>query len=137
MARAYAKRLSASLAIVDKRRPRPDAVEMMNVIGEVDGKNVVIFDDIVSTGSTLVEAAKALKEAGARDIYAAATHGVLCGPAAELISNSVVKELVVTDSIPHEPASLPARVRVLSVAPLLAEAIRRIHDEESLSSLFI
>jgi ribose-phosphate pyrophosphokinase len=137
MARAYAKRLSASLAIVDKRRPRPDAVEMMNVIGEVDGKNVVIFDDIVSTGSTLVEAAKALKDAGACDIYAAATHGVLCGDAAERIASSPVKELVVTDSIPHAPGSLPQGVRVLSVAPLLAEAIRRIHDEESLSSLFI
>jgi len=137
MARAYAKRLSASLAIVDKRRPRPDAVEMMNVIGEVEGKNVVIFDDIVSTGSTLVEAAKALKDAGAREIYAAATHGVLCGGASEIIANSVVKELVITDSIPHAPGTLPAGVRVLSVAPLLAEAIRRIHDEESLSSLFI
>ena len=137
MARAYAKRLSASLAIVDKRRPRPDAVEMMNVIGEVEGKNVVIFDDIVSTGSTLVEAAKALKDAGARDIYAAATHGVLCGGAVELIAGSPVKELVVTDTIPHAPGSLPAGFRVLSVAPLLAEAIRRIHDEESLSSLFI
>jgi ribose-phosphate pyrophosphokinase len=137
MARAYAKRLSASLAIVDKRRPRPDAVEMMNVIGEVEGKNVVIFDDIVSTGSTLVEAAKALKDAGAGDIYAAATHGVLCGDAAERITSSPVKELVVTDSIPHAPGTLPQGVRVLSVAPLLAEAIRRIHDEESLSSLFI
>jgi len=137
MARAYAKRLSASLAIVDKRRPRPDAVEMMNVIGEVEGKNVVIFDDIVSTGSTLVEASRALKDAGARDIYAAATHGVLCGEAAHLIASSPVKELVVTDSIPHDPASLPPGIRVLSVAPLLAEAIRRIHDEESLSSLFI
>ena len=137
MARAYAKRLSASLAIVDKRRPRPDAVEMMNVIGEVEGKNVVIFDDIVSTGSTLVEAAKALKDAGAHDIYAAATHGVLCGDAAERIASSPVKELVVTDSIPHAPGSLPQGVRVLSVAPLLAEAIRRIHDEESLSSMFI
>jgi ribose-phosphate pyrophosphokinase len=137
MARAYAKRLSSSLAIVDKRRPRPDAVEMMNVIGEVDGKNVVIFDDIVSTGSTLVEAAKALKDAGAREIYAAATHGVLCGGAVDLIAGSPVKELVVTDTIPHDPGSLPAGFRVLSVAPLLAEAIRRIHDEESLSSLFI
>jgi len=122
---------------VDKRRPRPDAVEMMNVIGEVEGKNVVIFDDIVSTGSTLVEAAKALKDAGADDIYAAATHGVLCGDAAERITSSPVKELVVTDSIPHAPGTLPQGVRVLSVAPLLAEAIRRIHDEESLSSLFI
>jgi ribose-phosphate pyrophosphokinase len=137
MARAYAKRLSASLAIVDKRRPRPDAVEMMNVIGEVDGKNVVIFDDIVSTGSTLVEAARALKDAGALEIYAAATHGVLCGDAKRLISRSVVKELIVTDSLPHDPSTLPEKIRVLSVADLLGEAIRRIHDEESLSSLFI
>lgn len=137
MARAYAKRLSASLAIVDKRRPRPDAVEMMNVIGEVEGKNVVIFDDIVSTGSTLVEAARALKDAGAREIYAACTHGVLCGDAMNKISSSVIKELIITDSYPHEPSSLPPKIRVLSVADLLGEAIRRIHDEESLSSLFI
>jgi ribose-phosphate pyrophosphokinase len=137
MARAYAKRLSANLAIVDKRRPRPDAVEMMNVIGEVEGKNVVIFDDIVSTGSTLVEAARALKDAGAKDIYAAGTHGVLCGNAIERITDSPVKELVVTDSIPHDASSLPSKFRVLTVAELLGEAIRRIHDEESLSSLFV
>jgi ribose-phosphate pyrophosphokinase len=137
MARAYAKRLSASLAIVDKRRPRPDAVEMMNVIGEVEGKNVVIFDDIVSTASTLVEAARALKDSGARDIYAAATHGVLCGDAMERVEGSLLKELVVTDSVPHAPGTLPDKIKVLSVAALLAEAIRRIHDEESLSSLFI
>lgn len=137
MARAYAKRLSANLAIVDKRRPRPDAVEMMNVIGEVEGKNVVIFDDIVSTGSTLVEAARALKDAGAQDIFAAGTHGVLCGEAMERIDRSPVKELIITDSIPHAAGSLSPKVQVLSVAALLAEAIRRIHDEESLSSLFI
>jgi ribose-phosphate pyrophosphokinase len=137
MARAYAKRLSASLAIVDKRRPRPDAVEMMNVIGEVEGKNVVIFDDIVSTGSTLVEAARALKDAGAMDIYAAGTHGVLCGDAMSRIASSVVKELIITDSFPHDPGTLPAKIKVLSVADLLGEAIRRIHAEESLSSLFI
>ena len=137
MARAYAKRLSASLAIVDKRRPSPDAVEMMNVIGDVEGKNVVIFDDIVSTGSTLVEAARALRDAGAKDIYAAGTHGVLCADAKERITQSVVKELVITDSIPHDPGRLPPKIRMLSVAPLLGEAIRRIHDEESLSSLFI
>jgi ribose-phosphate pyrophosphokinase len=129
--------LSANLAIVDKRRPRPDAVEMMNVIGEVEGKNVVIFDDIVSTGSTLVEAARALKEAGAQDIYAAGTHGVLCGDAMSRIDGSPVKELILTDSIPHPEGSLSPKVQVLSVAALLAEAIRRIHDEESLSSLFI
>jgi ribose-phosphate pyrophosphokinase len=137
MARAYAKRLGVNLAIVDKRRPRPDAVEMMNVIGEVEDKNVVIFDDMVSTGETLVQAAKALKDAGARDIYAACTHAVLCGDAKHLIADSDVKALVVTDTIPHPPESLPAKIQALSVAGLLGEAIRRIHDEESLSSLFI
>jgi len=137
MARAYAKRLGVGLAVVDKRRPRPDAVEMMNIIGEVDGKNAVIFDDILSTGSTLVEAARALRGAGARDIYAAVTHGVLCGDAIQRITDSAVKELVITDSIPHAAGTLPPKIRMLSVAPLLAEAIRRIHDEESLSSLFI
>jgi ribose-phosphate pyrophosphokinase len=110
---------------------------MMNIIGEVDGKNAVIFDDILSTGSTLVEAARALRDAGARDIYAAVTHGVLCGDAIPRIADSAVKELVITDSIPHAAGTLPPKIRMLSVAPLLAEAIRRIHDEESLSSLFI
>ena len=137
MARAYAKRLSVGLAIVDKRRPRPDAVEMMNVIGEVEGKNVVIFDDVVSTGATLVEAAEALKRAGARDIYAGCTHGILCGDAVERIGRSSVRELVVTDSIPHDPLKLKPTIKVLPVSGLLGEAIRRIHDEESLSSLFI
>jgi len=137
MARAYAKRLGVGLAIVDKRRPRPDAVEMMNVIGEVEGKNVVIFDDVVSTGATLVEAAEALKRAGARDIYAGCTHGILCGDAVERIRRSSVRELVVTDSIPHDPLKLAPTIKMLSVAGLLGEAIRRIHDEESLSSLFI
>jgi ribose-phosphate pyrophosphokinase len=137
MARAYSKRLSGTLAIVDKRRPRPDAVEMMNVIGEVEDKNVIIFDDIVSTASTLVEAARAVREAGAREVYAACTHGVLCGDAVERIVASDVKELVITDSIPHAPGTLPPKIRMLSVADLLGEAIRRIHDEESLSSLFV
>ncbi len=137
MARAYAKRLGCGLAIVDKRRPRPDAVEMMNVIGEVEGKNVVIFDDVVSTGATLVEAAEALKRAGARDIYAGCTHGILCGDAIERVQRSSVRELVVTDSIPHDPRKLPPTIKTLTVAGLLGEAIRRIHDEESLSSLFI
>jgi ribose-phosphate pyrophosphokinase len=137
MARAYAKRLGVGLAVVDKRRPRPDAVEMMNVIGEVEGKNVVIFDDVVSTGATLVEAAEALKRAGARDIYAACTHAVLCGDAVERIRRSSVRELIVTDSIPHDADKLGPTIKMLSVAGLLGEAIRRIHDEESLSSLFI
>jgi ribose-phosphate pyrophosphokinase len=137
MARAYAKRLSAGLAIVDKRRPRPDAVEMMNVIGEVEEKNVVIFDDVVSTGSTLVEAAEAVKRAGAKDIYAGCTHGILCGDAVERIRRSSIRELIVTDSIPHDASTLLPSIKMLSVAGLLGEAIRRIHDEESLSSLFI
>ena len=137
MARAYAKRLSAGLAIVDKRRPRPDAVEMMNVIGDVEGKNVVIFDDVVSTGSTLVEAAEAVKRAGAKEVYAGCTHGILCGDAVERIRKSSLRELVVTDSIPHDPLKLAPSIKMLSVASLLGEAIRRIHDEESLSSLFI
>ncbi|MBI4364552.1 MAG: ribose-phosphate pyrophosphokinase [Candidatus Latescibacteria bacterium] len=137
MARAYAKRLGVGLAIVDKRRPRPDAVEMMNVIGEVEGKNVVIFDDIVSTGSTLVESAVALKRAGAQEIYAACTHAVLCGDASKRVDESPIQELVVTDSIPHVERALPLKIKVLTVAGLLGEAIRRIHDEESLSSLFI
>jgi len=137
MARAYAKRLSAGLAIVDKRRPRPDAVETMNVIGDVEDKNVVIFDDVVSTGSTLVEAAEAVKRMGAKDIYAGCTHGILCGDAMERIRRSSLLTLVVTDSIPHDPLKLPPTIKMLSVAGLLGEAIRRIHDEESLSSLFI
>jgi ribose-phosphate pyrophosphokinase len=137
MARAYAKRLGVSLAVVDKRRPRPDAVEMMNIIGDVEGKNVVVFDDVVSTASTLVEAARALKDSGARDIYAAVTHGVLCGDAVAKVVDSPVKELVITDSIPPRAEGLPSKIRVLSVAELLGEAIRRIHAEESLSSLFI
>src|SRR5262245_31192520 len=137
MARAYAKRLGVSLAIVDKRRPRPDAVEMMNVISEVENKNAVIFDDMVSTGETLVQAARALKDAGARDIYAACTHAVLCGDATRRIAESEVKALVVTDTVPHPPDTLPSKIQVLSVADLLSEAIRRIHDEQSLSSLFI
>ena len=137
MARAYAKRLSAGLAIVDKRRPRPDAVEMMNVIGEVEDKNVVIFDDVVSTGSTLVEAAEAVKRQGAKDIYAGCTHGILCGDAVEKIRRSSIRELIVTDSIPHDAPTLLPSIKMLSVAGLLGEAIRRIHDEESLSSLFI
>jgi len=137
MARAYAKRLGVGLAVVDKRRPRPDSVEIMNVIGDVEGKNVVIFDDIISTGSTLVDAAAALKRAGAEDIYAACTHPVLSSNATRRIEDSAIRELIVTDSIPHAPESLPSKIKVLSVAGLLGEAIRRIHVEESLSSLFI
>lgn len=137
MARAYAKRLSAELALVDKRRPHPDAVEVMNVIGDVKGKNVVLFDDVVTTARTLVEAAEALKKAGCRDVYAGVTHGVLCPSSHERLARSPIRELVVTDTLSHDGMKLPPNVTELSVAGLLAEAVKRIHEERSLSSLFV
>jgi ribose-phosphate pyrophosphokinase len=136
MARAYSKRLNASLAIVDKRRIDDKNAEVMNIMGEVKGKNAVIVDDLVATAGSLAEAAVALKNAGALDIYAAVTHAVLCGPAIERISHSSIKELVVTDTVFTEPAKSIDRIKVASVAPLLAEAIKRIHNEQSVSSLF-
>lgn len=140
MARAYATRLEAPLALIDKRRPRQDEIEVMNVIGDVDGKNVVIFDDIISTGGTLVKAAQALKERGALDIMACITHGVFAGPVFERLEQSVISKLVVTNTIHHPPEELERqskKLEVLSVARILGEAIHRIHHEESLSSLFI
>jgi ribose-phosphate pyrophosphokinase len=137
MARAYAKRLGADLALADKRRPRPDAVEIMNIIGDVKGKNAVLFDDVVTTGSTLCQAAEAIRVAGAREIYAGVTHGVLSGSAREKLIKSPIKELVVTDTVQHDPATLPSKVTELSVAGLLGEAVARIHEERSLSSLFV
>jgi ribose-phosphate pyrophosphokinase len=137
MARAYAKRLGADLALVDKRRPRPDAVEIMNIIGDVKGKNAVLFDDVVTTASTLCQAAEAIRAAGAREIYAGVTHGVLSASARERIARSPIKELVVTDTLQHDPATLPPRITELSVAGLLGEAVQRIHEERSLSSLFV
>ncbi len=136
MARAYSKRLKADLAIVDKRRINDRQAEVMNIMGEVAGKNVVIVDDIVATAGSLVEAAGALKNAGAKDIYATITHPVLCGPAVERITASSLKELVVTDTIPIEESKMIGKIKVLSLAPLLASAIKRIHDEESISILF-
>jgi ribose-phosphate pyrophosphokinase len=136
MARAYAKRLGAELALVDKRRPRPDAVEVMSVIGDVEGKNALLFDDMVTTARTLVQAAEALKERGAREVYAGATHGVLVPGAEERIESSPIRELVVTDTVAQRPRA-DGKLKVLSVAKLLAEALRRIHDEESLSTLFV
>ncbi len=137
MARAYAKRLNADLALVDKRRPRADSVEVMNIIGDVEGKNVVMFDDVVTTARTLCQAAAAMRKHGALDIYAGVTHGVFCPGAFERIAESPIKEVVVTDTLSHEPGSLPAKVRELPVAGLLAEAVMRIHEERSLSSLFV
>ena len=137
MARAYAKRLGADLALVDKRRPKADSVEVMNIIGDVEGKNVVLFDDLVTTARTLCQAAAAIRARGARDIYAGVTHGVFCPGSFERIAASPIKEVVVTDTLNHEPGSLPAQIRELSVAGLLGEAVQRIHEERSLSSLFV
>jgi len=137
MARAYAKRLSADLALVDKRRPRADAVEVMNIIGDVEGKNIVMFDDVVTTARTLCHAATALRKHGALNIYAGVTHGVFCPGAFERLAESPIKETVVTDTVQHAAGSLPGNVRALSVAGLLAEAVQRIHEERSLSSLFV
>jgi ribose-phosphate pyrophosphokinase len=136
MARAYAKRLNADLALVDKRRPKADSVEVMNVIGDVEGKNVVMFDDVVTTARTLCQAATAMKRQGALDIYAGVTHGVFCPGSFERLEESPIKEIVVTDTLNHGEGMSP-KVHELSVAGLLAEAVQRIHEERSLSSLFV
>jgi ribose-phosphate pyrophosphokinase len=137
MARAYAKRISAGLAIIDKRRVSPEKAEVMHIMGEVEGKNVVIVDDLIATGSSLVEAVEALKKADAKTIYAAITHGVLSGPAIERVSQCKgLEKLFISDSIPLAPEKKNAKIEVLSVANLLAEAIKRIHNEESVSCLF-
>ncbi len=137
MARAYAKKLSANLAIIDKRRISPDATEALHILGEVEGKNAIIVDDLVATGSSLIEAVAALKKAGCKSIRAAITHGVLSGPAFEKIDSCQdLKELVITDTIPLPDHKKHPRIKVLSVADLLGEAIKRIHNEESVSSLF-
>lgn len=137
MARAYSKRLGAELALVDKRRPHPDAVEVLNVIGEVEDRHVVLFDDMVTTARTLTGAADAVRRHGARDVYAGITHAVFVPGAKELIESSVLKEVVVTNTVPHPADQLGSKVRILDVADILAEAVRRIHEERSLSSLFV
>jgi ribose-phosphate pyrophosphokinase len=137
-ARAFAKRLNAALAIIDKRRPSPNEVAEMHIIGDVEGRCAILVDDIVDTAGTIVTAAGALRAAGARNVIACCTHGVLSGPAIERLKNSEIEEMVVTDTIPlGAQAKASGRVHVRSVAHLLAEAIRRTHDEESISSLFL
>jgi len=136
MARAYAKALNADLAIVDKRRSGPNDVEAMNLIGEVKGRTVLIPDDMIATGGSLVEAVNALVKFGAKDIYASCTHAILSGNAVEKLGKSVLKEVVVTDTIPLPSEKRIPKIKVLPVGPLLGEAILRIHHEESISSLF-
>jgi ribose-phosphate pyrophosphokinase len=137
-ARAFATRLGVNLAIIDKRREGPNEAQVMNIIGNVAGKKVVVLDDLIDTAGTVVQAAKALKEAGALDVSVCCTHPVLSGPAIERLDNSDIKEIIVTDTIPlHDGAKACKRVKVLSVAGLLSEAVRRIYYDDSVSSLFI
>jgi ribose-phosphate pyrophosphokinase len=135
-ARAFAKRLESGLAIIDKRRISPREANVMHVVGDVKGKVALIIDDLVDTGGTLVKAAQALKDSGATRVLAAAAHGVLAGPAIDRLNASPVEELVITNSIPLNQKD-SRKIRVLSVAPLLAEAIQRIHLERSISELFV
>ena len=137
MARAFAKKLNAGLAIVDKRRDNPEAVEAINLIGEVKGREIIIVDDLISTGSTLVEATSILKKNGASKIYASCTHGILSGDAIKKIEESVLCQVVITDTIPLPLEKKIKKIKVLSISELLGEAIKRIHLATSVSSLFI
>ncbi len=137
-ARAFAKRLSAGLAIIDKRRTTPNVAEVMTIIGDVEGKDAILVDDMIDTGDTLTKGAKALAAQGARRVYACATHPVLSDPAIDRIVASPLEEVVVTDTIPLTAlAAACSKVKVMSVAGLLAEAIKRIYNDDSVSSLFV
>jgi len=136
MARGFAKRLNGSLAIIDKRRPAANVSEVVNVVGEVEGKDCLLTDDMIDTAGTICEAARALKDIGARDIYVCATHALLSGPAVERLTGAPIKEVTVTDTVRIPPAKRFPNLCVLSVGELLAKAIRYIHSEQSVSSLF-
>jgi len=137
-ARAFAKKLGTNLAIIDKRRSKPNESEVMNVIGDVSGRDTILLDDMVDTAGTLVKAAQALEAAGARRVYACCSHGVLSGEAIERINRSPIEKLYVTDTIPTQKKSENcSKLQVESVAPLLGEAISRIHREVSVSELFV
>jgi len=136
--RAYAKRLDANLAIIDKRRESANIAEVMNIVGDVKGQTCVIVDDMVDTAGTLTESARALDREGARAVYAVITHPVLSGPAVKRIAESPLREIIVTDTIPLRPDARDcSKLKVVTIAPLLGEAIRRINNEESVSSLFV
>ena len=136
MARGYAKRLNATLAIIDKRRPSANVSEVLNVVGDVEGKDCIIPDDMIDTAGTVTEAARALKDLGAKDIFVCATHALLSGPAIDRLQAAPIREVVVTDSIALDPSKAFDRLTVLSVGELLAKAIRFTHSEQSVSSLF-
>jgi len=137
MARAFAKRLGASLAIIDKRRPRPNHAEVVNFIGDVKDKSVVLFDDMIDTAGTMSDAARELKQQGAVSIDICATHALFSGPALERLNKAPVREIVVTNTVPFERQDECPKVKVLDISPLLAEAIKRIHLEQTVSSLFV
>jgi ribose-phosphate pyrophosphokinase len=137
-ARAFAKRLQCSIAIIDKRREAVNVSQVLNVIGEVKGRDTLMLDDMIDTGGTTIQAAGALKENGAKVVAAACTHAVLSGAAVEKVNNSVIEELIVTNTIPFDSKKEQCKkLTVLSIAPLLGEAIRRIYEESSISSLFM
>jgi ribose-phosphate pyrophosphokinase len=136
MARAYADRLGAPLAIIDKRRPTPNVAEVMNIIGDIKGKNVFLFDDMIDTAGTIANGAKALVEQGARDIYACCTHPVFSGNAKERIIAAPIKKVIVTNTIPQRVEEFGGKIEVITVAPLIGEAIIRIHNYQSVSALF-
>jgi ribose-phosphate pyrophosphokinase len=136
MARGFAKRLNAALAIIDKRRPKPNVSEVVNVVGEVEGHDCILVDDMIDTAGTVSEAARALRKLGAQDIYVCATHALLSGPARQRLDDAPIKELAVTDTIEIPEERLPKALHVLSVSELLSKAIRFTHAEQSVSSLF-
>jgi ribose-phosphate pyrophosphokinase len=137
MARGYAKRLGGDLAIINKRRVRADQTEVTEIIGDVSDRNILLIDDMISTGGSITEAAKACKRAGCKDVYIAATHGVLCGGAREKLESCGAKEVVLTDTIPVDVANVEDLFTVLTIGPLLAAAIDRVHHERSVSALFV
>ncbi|MDB4909473.1 MAG: ribose-phosphate pyrophosphokinae [Gemmatimonadetes bacterium] len=136
MARGFAKRLNGTFAIIDKRRPQPNVAEVLNVVGEVEGRDCLIPDDMIDTAGTVTEAARALKGLGAKDIYVCATHALLSGPAAERLRNAPIKEVTVTDTVAIPESHRFPQLTILSVGELLAKAIRYTHSDESVSSLF-
>ena len=135
-ARKFADNLHAPIAIIDKRRPKANVSEIMNIIGDVEGKRCILIDDMIDTAGTITNAANALKDLGAKNVYACCTHGVLSGPAMDRINKSAIEELVMLNTIPLSEDKESAKIRSISVAPLFAEAIKRIYDDQPISKLF-